>query len=276
MQIRSSERKHEFTNRLFRLMEIYSLGGLTLNRDRFFTAGVEAVQFSAGEKADPRRIFNRPEVEAKYYLASLINVPLYFLVAQEGDITIYQIVRSDRLYFRRIRNVNYRDFPSWWAEIKQTKQPKPIYEASDRIKEPIFDTLLEKAGLAWGGNIDGFILRDNRILAIIENIYTNNNPLESRWGEPAPYFMGKGPNYNTWEPTVMLANILGVPLFLFTFEGKNNKERIGFTVIDYLSTEGIYYKGPRPNENIISGIEAIQKTINDNLGQAPPYVLRQA
>lgn len=274
MKIRCSERSHDFTSLLFQAMEIYSLAGLTLSSTRNFTACVEAIEFAADEEADPRRAFSKPEVEAKFYLASLINVPLYFLVAQGGDITIYEIIKKDGLYLRTIKKVSYQAFRSWWAEIKQTNQPKPIYEASSRIKKTIFDTLLAEARLAWGGNIDGFMLRDKKIQVVIENIYTERHPLESPKGEPSYHFRDRGPGYNSWWPTVTLANTLGVPLFLFTFDVNSNKERIGFAVIDYLNPEGIYYKGPAPNKNIISGMEAIKKTIDDNLGQAPPYILR--
>ena len=91
MKIRSSERQHNFTVQLFELMDIYSLGGLTLSKTRNFTACVEAVAFDAKETPDLRRAFSRQAIEAKYYLASLINVPLFLLVAQGNEITIYRL-----------------------------------------------------------------------------------------------------------------------------------------------------------------------------------------
>jgi hypothetical protein len=69
---------------------------------------------------------------------------------------------------------------------------------------------------------------------------------------------------------VKLARMLNVPLFLFTIEGNNNKERIGFSVIDKLDVNGIYYRNSEPNKNIIEGLENIKKIILENLTQKTP------
>ena len=59
-------------------------------------------------------------------------------------------------------------------------------------------------------------------------------------------------------------------MFLFTINGNTNKERIGFTIIDHLNSEGIYYKDDiLPNDNVISGIKNIVNEVNSHIATIP-------
>ncbi|MFP5262403.1 MAG: hypothetical protein ACLGJB_10915 [Blastocatellia bacterium] len=272
MRIRSTERTHEFTKSLFESLAIFNLGGLTLSDSREFTAGIEAFELDEGEGLDFKKVITLPELEAKFTLSNILRIPLLFLVYESDEITVYQVIENESFRFKRLEKMAREQFPAWWRRIKHTNQQKPIYEATPRIAGSVFDTELAKAGLAWGGNIDGFILKEGRVLAIVENIYTQKNPLGSHRANPATYFRTKGPNYNSWLPSILLAGRLGVPLFLFTFEGNSSAARMGFSVIDHLGRDAIHYRGAPPNENILSGFERIRKTIIENLSEAPPYL----
>ena len=96
---------------------------------------------------------------------------------------------------------------------------------------------------------------------------------DSPKGDPYYYFKGKGPNYNTWYPTVKLAGILNIPLFLFTIQGNSDDAKIGFAIIEHLSTEEIHYlDGIFPHKNIIEGKENIKRMILSKLNVKAPYI----
>jgi len=272
MKIRTTEREHSFTQKLFKKLTLFSLQGLTLSVDKEFTAAIEAIQYEPNEVVDLNTIFPLNEVKAKYYLAKTLNIPLFFIIYKYPNFQIYDIQIDNNFQCQLLHTFQEKDFILWYAKLKELKQPKPLMEAAERVKDSIFDTTLEKYSMSWGGNIDGFMFRNKNFACIIENIYTQKNPLESPKGEPSYYFHMRGPNYNTWFPTVKLANLLDIPLFLFTIEGNSDKERIGFAIIDYLSESGIYYKGKKPNENILNGLDNIMNVISSNLNNKAPYI----
>jgi len=273
MRIRTTERDHEFTQRLFNKLNLFSIQGLTLNAKKEFSAAIEAIQYEDHEEVQLENIFPLTEAKARYYLAKTLKIPFYYVIYQSSEFRVYEIEISENFQSKQVEVLNEKAFVEWWARLKGLNQPKALMEAAERVKSSIFDITLEKHNMAWGGNIDGFMFRNKEFACIIENIYTQKNPLESPMGEPSYYFHMRGPNYNTWFPTVKLASYLNVPLFLFTIEGNNNKERIGFAVIDHLSTLGIYYKGNKPNKNILEGLEHIMETINANLNNKPPKII---
>ena len=272
MKIRSTEREHLFTQKLFKKLKLFSLQGLTIDINHNFTAGIEAIQFEFHEEVKLEKIFQLDDVKAKYYLSKALGIPLYFVIHKNKIFTIYEISVEEEFHSSLISSFNEPEFISFWAKLKGLSQPKPLMEASERVRDSIFDNTLEKHSMAWGGNIDGFMFKDKTFACIIENIFTQKHPLESPRGEPSFYFHMRGPNYNTWYPTVKLANQLKVPLFLFTIEGNSQKERIGFAVIDFLSSKGIFYSTPKPNENIIEGINNIENMILNYISSNPPII----
>jgi hypothetical protein len=256
---------------------MFGLQGLTLDSEYNFTAGVEAVEFGADEAINLKNIFQKDEWIAKWCLCNQLAVPMYVVTYKSGEnfISIYEISlcrKHDSLDIEiaPYKKLEPKNFADWWSELKGTKQTKPLYEAGPRIS--LFDRLLEKQGLAWGGNIDGFILGSHmKPLVIIETRYTQKIPLEDY--DPAvfypPHYTRAG-DYKTWEPMVLLASKLSTPLFLFTFERESDEERIGFAVINSISERELEYQGGPPNKNIVQGIENIKHQIMRNLQRKPP------
>ncbi len=276
MLIRSTEKEHDFTNRLFERLKLFSIQGLTMSADKHWTAGVEAIQYDDNETVQLERIFPIVQVKAKYYLSKTLGIPFYFVIWQKGVFKVFNIWFDDQGRFCSSQEHEFDEYGyvSWWSTLKGLPQPKPLLEkASIRVQRSVFDIALEKHDMAWGGNIDGYMFKHKQFACIVENIYTYKHPLESERGEPSFYFFKQGPNYNTWFPTVTLAHQLGIPLFLFTINGNTNDDRIGFTVIDHLESSGIYYRDNlKPNNNIIVGIDNIEKVVLSHLDQKPPYV----
>lgn len=274
LKIRSTEEPHAFTKKLHETIPIYSLQGLTLDSNYNFTAGIEAAEFEAGETVDVAGMFHRDVWTAKICLCSQLSVPLYAVTYKSGSslVSAYEIrLRQDRnIQVMPHETLETRNFADWWHKLKGTEQSKPLYEASPRLS--YFDRLLAEHGLSWGGNIDGFILSSNmRAQAIIETRYTKKNPLEGY--DPAVFFpphYTRAGDYKTWEPVVLLASMLEIPLFLFTFERESDKERMGFAVIDSISKQELKYQDIPPNKNITEGIENIRHQIMKNLSRKPP------
>ena len=279
MKIRSTEKPHFFTEKLYKSIPIYDLQGLTLDSNYNFTGGIEAVEFNAEETINIKSIFRKEEWIAKLCLCNQLSVPLYVVTYKSWNtfISIYELhlyKKRDgydvQIFFHKKLELN--KFADWWSELKGTEQSKPLYEAARRIS--YFDQLLAKRRLAWGGNIDGFLLNsDMRTQAIIETRYTTKNPLEVY--DPAifypPHYTRAG-DYKTWEPLVLLASELNIPLFLFTFERKSDEDRLGFAIIDYISKEELKYHKDPPHKNIIKGIENINKEIKKNISKQPPTI----
>lgn len=273
MKIRSTECEHDFTKKLFKALGAYSIQGLTMSSEHNWIAAIEAIQYDSDETIDLISVFDIKDLRAKYSLAQIIKVPLYFLVYQNGLFIIFKVEKSNQNFvFVKENELDENEFINWWKSIKGTEQSKGLNNgAKPRAENTIFDDVLDKHHLAWGGNIDGFIFRRGKLVCIIENIYTKRHPLDTPEGEPSKYFFKQGPNYNTWYSSVKLANDLSVPLFLFTIDGNNkNDERIGFTTIDHLSAKGIFYKdGKFPNQNVIQGLSHIVEVVNSNLPTIP-------
>ena len=272
MRIRSTECEHEFTKRLFDELGAYSLQGLTMSSHHGWTAAIEAIQFDDNEDILLDNIFDKNSLRAKFSLANVVNVPFFIIAYKKGTYNIYEVSkpRADFILTKK-KEFCEEGFIDWWRSNKGTEPTKDFNNgAQNRADRTIFDVVLERHGLSWGGNIDGFIFRKGKLGCIIENIYTYRHPLDTPEGEPSKYFFKRGPNYNTWYSSVKLAYDLSVPLFLFTINGNTNKERIGFTIIDHLNSEGIYYKDDiLPNDNVISRIKNIVNEVNSHIATIP-------
>lgn len=100
-----------------------------------------------------------------------------------------------------------------------------------------------------------------KIVAIIDNISIGekSGSIDGKYANPALYFFKRGPRYETWLSSVKLARQLNVPHFLFTIDKVNpEEEHIGFTKIEKLTKNGIFYeKNKGPNENILEGLNNI-------------------
>ena len=68
-------------------------------------------------------------------------------------------------------------------------QAKSQVEARLRQALKLIDGVLEKYGLQWGGNVDGFVLDSlDEVAAIIELRQSRKTPVE--YYDPADYFLG--------------------------------------------------------------------------------------
>lgn len=270
LKVRSTEIAHAFTAKLFGYIPIFSLQGLTLDSNYNFSAGIEATEFERFEKEDPLKMFPSTEWIGKLCLCQQLSVPLFSITysAETNFISVYSVTSGPTATLDSVKNSI--TFAQWWAKLKGTQQTKPLYEASSRLS--VFDEILAKHGLAWGGNIDGFLINTKQeIIAIIESRYSTKAPLEKY--DPAifypPHYTRAG-DYNTWKPVVLLASKLRVPLYLFTFERESLADRIGFSVVSSMSKAELLYQTAPPYQNIVIGLPNIKAEIRKYLSSKPP------
>ena len=274
MIIRSTERNHNFTNLVFQQLNISNLQGLTCNLNNQITAGIEAVDYESNERIQLSEIFSASQFKIKFVFTSSLNIP-FFLISKRGNsFFIFETIFNTNLKFEYLYDFDELSFINWWRGIKSMPQARGLLEAVDRVENSSFDNAMRRGGTDWGGNVDGIIYRDNRIVAIIENIYTYRNPLNSPYANPAIYFHRKGPNYQSWLPLVTATRFLQIPLILMTYDGNNeNIERTGISFIDNLSRNGITYANNlSPNNNIIEGLDNICDFVINNLHHNPPLI----
>lgn len=275
MRIRSTESNHQFTNTLYRNISAYHLEGLTMDANRNFTAAVEAVELDAYEEIHVSEIFPEEELKAKYLLATSIKVPLYIITCKIDYFIIYKVSLdiNRNLFFEEEFICDSNGFVNWWARIKKTQQPHPLLNGGQyRAGKTKFDGLIEATGQAWGGNIDGFVIRENKIVAIIDNISIGFTRIENKVADPARFFHKRGPKYTTWLSTVKLAKQLNVPHILLTIDANNpTAEVVGMSIIEHLDTSGVYYhNNVTPPNNIIRGMTNIINNINRTIQESKP------
>ena len=279
MKIRTSENEHFFQKILFKELNAFSLQGLLMDEKYQFTAAVEAIEFEHGERI--KNPFNNYELTARYVLANNINVPFYIIYFLDDKYHVVKVVdpNDTDLLSKPLLILNEESFIQWWSDLKKTTQSKRLYNGGEsRINDTIFDRVLRKYGLEWGGNIDGFVLNENNtaVKFIIDNISVSKQNLAD---DPANYFNSSnpkhGPRYKGWYASVKLSNQLKVPHLLFTIDKRNEKiEHIGLTAISRLAPSGIYYVNDiKPNNNIFNGKASIKAEINRLLLVAKPPLL---
>ncbi|WP_066174454.1 hypothetical protein [Bacillus marinisedimentorum] len=270
MKIRTTEREHQFRTDFFDRLNIHQLEGLTLDTAYHFTACIEAVDYEAGEEISVETLYTPQEIGARHIIANKLGIPFYMVAQRDWEFHIYEVLYPSGEY-KFLYKLDRAPFLIWWSRIKGTRQPKRLYEAQPRVSRSSFDNLLEANNMAWGGNVDGYIVKDNEIKAIVENIFTAKFELTDQKADPARYFHTKGPNYNSWLPNVKLAQAFDVPLFLFTYEAGSADERIGFTVVDSLSRRGIVYRNNvHPYQNVLTGMNNIVEAVESRLNEPAP------
>lgn len=281
MKIRSSENSHIFQQRLFERFPAYSLQGLLMNGSHDFTAAVEAAEYEDGDDKT-KMPMKTEEIYAKYVLAREVGIPLYVLCYMDGIYKIIEVCEENGSIRPRLAECLEEDgFVQWWAGRKQTVQVKMLHNGGEeRLGETVFDRILRKHGYEWGGNIDGFVLTEDKrhVRFVIDNISVSRPNLAD---EPSHYFHSKnpkhGPRYEGWYAAVRLAVHLQVPHALFTIDKRDEyAEHIGFTIIERLTPDGIFYAdGLTPDCNIISGMEHIIRTVNDKISVSSPPTLTE-
>lgn len=276
MKIRTSETAHNFQTKLFKRLQAYTLQGLLMNDQHEFTAAVEAIEYEDG---DDKSIvpFTESDIHARYVLACEAGIPFYLICYMDK---LYKIIKvnekDDQIILRMNHKLEEDEFVQWWGEHKKTIQTKQLDNGGEaRVGKTIFDCVLRRHGYEWGGNIDGFVLTEDRkrVKYIIDNISVSNPNLDD---EPSHYFNSNnpkhGPRYEGWYAAVKLAKTLNVPHALFTIDKLSpTQEHIGFTIIDRLTPEGIFYvDNIMPNKNIVEKMENIVRVVNERIAAASP------
>ncbi len=271
MKIRSTENDHDFQKRLFDRLNAYQLQGLLINSRDEFSAGVEAVQYDDGEEyVEP---FSEEELWAKYVLTEKIGIPMYLVYYWKRLYYILQVNKESQGRARpkllNTKGMNEDGFAQWWKELKGMPQTKQLNNgAGVRANNTVFDGVLRRHGLEWGGNIDGFILSadNNEVLCVIDNISVSVDDLGGNNADPGAYFHSPnpkhGPRYEGWYGAVKLSNQIEVPHMLLTIDKKHPEmEHVGMTFIDDLSPRGLtYIDNISPNRRVVNGIDNIALT----------------
>lgn len=262
---RDTERHHELANSVFSNINIYDMQGLLINSHNQFSAAIEAFELDSNELFNLNEAFSEQELKAKYILAKKLNIPFFIITYNKGTdfFTINEIAynsQNSSLFINKISSLNFSDFVTWWGRLKGTLQTKELFEAANRTKK--IDEILEKHGLSWGGNVDGFILslsKDETILGIVEKRLSHKYNIENY--DPANFFHYRGGDYNTWLPLITLSKQLNCPLFLMTFNINDNKN-FGLAVVDNING-GLNYRSATPNENIFNDISKAKKWMSN-------------
>ena len=289
MKLRSTENEHSFTNKLLSEINAYEIQGLTINKkkDKFLT-GMEAIELQDDEELNFKnltKLIPPNSLYAKLLITEVLNIPLYIPTYKNKLYSIYSITKnkdykiSKKLQFIDKSAINIKEcslnlseeqFIEWWKKVKETIQTKEFVNgAGIRADKTVFDNVLGKYGLYWGGNVDGFVIKDNKIIGIIDNLSAGSNieeynPALQRW-------------FSVWILHInsVLAQTLKVPHLILTIDKYHpDNEIVGLSAIDTLylyknSKEIKFFNNVSPDKNIVMGMDNIKNQIFELLEQAP-------
>jgi hypothetical protein len=255
----------EYREKIFANLSICDLQGLLMNDTWVPTAGVEAIDYYQGEIENIINDFGVKQLDCKLLFCEKLNIPLYIITSREKptkniEFSIYEVVRGKLDVQTKLKYLSFssQQLYKWWKNLKQTEQTKRLYEAKSRIlyKKSRVDYVIESRGLSWGGNIDGFLVKNSKISLLIECRQPDplKNPIEKY--DPKKYFFYRGGDYHTWLPLKVCAKRLNVPLLLLTFQ--KGKKIMGCAAVKNISRDkGIeYYKDDLlnggPHQNLLS------------------------
>lgn len=286
MKKRDVERHHEFEEKIAKQCGIFELGGLLLNDNWNPTVAVEAFELTSEEKeCSISALLESNGFTKTIYMDSVfaqkLGIPLFIIAHVQGRprIHLYEVQTGDRdneLLCVDHNVLTEQEFIQWWQAKKGTVQTKPYRDDfQNRAQTSYFDFLLESHGLKWGGNIDGYILKDcggvYSIGAIIENRFTTKTALSNY--DPNKFYVGyNGGDRNTWLPLMKLKDRLNIPLFLMTYSNRSEEQnQVGITKILGQSEDGLVYmknqsdETVRPCDNILRDLSEIENWISQNM-----------
>ena len=257
MKKREAEtQKHLFEHQFAEECKLFDLQGLLMNTEDSFTAAVEAFEIENKDlpiRSVKQAVFSEEEWLAKISISEALRVQLNLFVHVDGKETIhrYIVTRAGFVGKEPVQHqkISENDFVEWWRRHKttiQTKEYRP--QLSGSIKDSYFDVLLEKNGLKWGGNIDGFLILDQktyRPTAIIENRFTEVASIYQY--DPAKYY---GQDVQTWKPLRVMCRDLNIPLILCTYSKRRNEEQLLGMAEILWQYDGIQYREQRPCDNL--------------------------
>ncbi len=273
MKRRDSERQdHSLEVEFAALCKMYDLQGLLMGDSDLFTAAVEAFEMSYDEKAPvhvSEATFSPEQWMAKLTLSDALNVHLFLFVHRDQskkihcfDITLESYASRDAAHSILTED----QFVEWWRNHKTTIQTKSYRpELTATIKESYFDNLLERNGLKWGGNVDGFVVvtggNDFSPLAIIENRFTRNESIFQY--DPAKYFSD---DYQTWKPLKLICRALNIPLFLCVYSKRNTEQRLIALAEIKFEEDGLLYRNNiHPYENIFRDLQLAKEWLMSSI-----------
>lgn len=263
MRIRSSETgTHDFADQLVARLSIGEVQGLLIDANGEFSCSVECIEL---EKEDEKAwgAFTPDEWRQKVKFSRALGVPFYVFIGKldkSYDINQLSITKNGAMKSTSFKSdLNVQQVAEQWAAWKGTRQTKALNEAAVRVNRTLIDGILDQAGLSWGGNIDGFLLRDDKVIALMEFRFTGRGVLETY--DPQKWFFHRGGDYGTWRPLMMAKDVLKVPLILLTFE-KPNRVGCGIAeIVAMTSNAGITYASGPPGQSIASTLQDADKKI---------------
>ena len=184
---------------------------------------IESIQCDASDAFNYYSFFTEQEWRNKVAAATYFDTVLKLITHVVGDSCLFKLhevhLINDVLQFKEVLQLPTEAlFIEWWRTFKKLNQNKKQVEAKPRQALTIIDNVLERNGLQWGGNIDGFILNSlQQVIAIIELRQSRRQEVELY--DPAIYFGGtrtKGGDFKTWLPLVYLQKAYKIPLVLIT------------------------------------------------------------
>ncbi len=270
MKRRDSDRHHDYAHEVFDRLKVYDLQGLLQEGDEY-KCGVEAYQVKDFGNID-FGLLRQDEELARLRFCQLLAVPYYLIISAEscGGYEIYRAeLHGSLVSFERCHCFSKAEFLHWWRQQQSFTQKKIMYNAASRLSQSIIDADLFGNSLAWGVNIDGFVLNDaaDGLVAIIEKrVCTYNPPYTVHHYDPNKYFFGtanRAGDYPAWHILFLLAQKLKTQLLLLSFDTSSNRCVGAAKIIDISKEKGIAYKH---NE------KPFERLYNDNLEQLSAWI----
>jgi hypothetical protein len=265
MKRRDTERSHTYAIEVFSYLNIFDIQGLLKEEDEC-KCGVEAYQVPDFNSIS-FDVLKTEEEKARCIFCEQLGIPYYIIITSEanGDYQIYEVLLKNGIINYSIKyNFTKADFISWWRSQQSFNQKKAMYNASSRISSSIIDNDLFSNSLAWGINIDGFILdeKTNKIKSVFEKrICTYKPPYSVENYDPNKFFHGtanRSGDYPSWNILFELSKKMGVALILLTFDTSTEK-KVGLAKVNSISQQnGLTY---------LENIKPFQQSFNNNLEQ---------
>lgn len=246
MERRDTERRHAWAERVWHEIHAGDIQGI-LHDGTEFRTGIEA--FSGKPEEDlPQGFHPRPAFD----FCRALGIPFHTVVVEQQPRRYHIGEWSAGQYAAEEPRVEYgkpgmdrEQFIHWWRNRQPSGQTKPMYEAGKRLHD--IDHDLFNSGLAWGVNVDGFILgrHSRRPLAILEKRVgsaSKGNQVESY--DPNEYFHGtqnRAGDFHAWSRLWELCNSTGAKLILMTFEN-TDRPITGIAEITDVRREGLTYR----------------------------------
>ncbi len=236
---------------------------------------LEAAEYETQEEFIPKSFFTKEEWTNKIMTSRFFESKMLLLSYMKNDNCLFRLhealLDNDEVKFSEIDIfADEPEFMKWWNSIKKLSQTKRTYEARKRQDQTLFDEIIERNGSAWGGNIDGFVLSDdkNQVKAIIEVRQTHNFPIDKY--DPAKFFLGtqtKSGDFKTWLPLIYLKRAYNIPIILITISSID-KTKFGFTEVESMDKKALYYKDKiHPFDNVTNDFNDFKEWLKQIIEQ---------